>query len=96
MDTHIHKKMIITMMLQRHFYHNKIQNPNPGRWKTNNFVDPVLGSLVYQISEDVTLYDLSLGCTIARWKGINEEIQFGGSIKAFDYDWGARSLKKFI
>jgi hypothetical protein len=47
-------------------------------------VDPVLGSLVYQLPGGVTLaYDLCLGRTIARWKGIDEEIHFGGSIKAF-------------
>jgi hypothetical protein len=45
-------------------------------------VDPVLGSLVYQLPGGVTLaYDLCLGNTIARWKGIDEEIHFGGSIK---------------
>jgi hypothetical protein len=47
-------------------------------------VDPVLGSLVYQLPGGVTLtYDLCLGRTIALWKGIVEEIHFGGSIKAF-------------
>jgi hypothetical protein len=47
-------------------------------------VDPVLGSLVYQLPGGVTLaYDLRLGRTIARWKGIIEEIHFGGSIRAF-------------
>jgi hypothetical protein len=45
-------------------------------------VDPVLGSLVYQLPGGITLaYDLCLGHTIARWKGIDEEIHFGGSIK---------------
>jgi hypothetical protein len=59
----------------------KIQNPNLGRWKANNFVDPVLGSLVYQLPEGVTLaYDFCLGCTIARWKGIDEEIHFGAQL----------------
>jgi hypothetical protein len=48
-------------------------------------VDPVLGSLVYQLPGGVTLaYDLCLGCTIARWKGIDEKIHFGGSIRAFN------------
>jgi hypothetical protein len=48
-------------------------------------VDPVLGSLVYQLPEGVTLaYNLRLGRTIARWKGIVEEIHFGGSIKPSD------------
>jgi hypothetical protein len=38
-------------------------------------VDPVLGSLVYQLPGGVTLaYDLRLWRTIARWKGIVEEI----------------------
>jgi hypothetical protein len=47
-------------------------------------VDPVLGSLVYQLPGGVTLeYDLHLGRTIARWKFIDEEIHFGGSIRAF-------------
>jgi hypothetical protein len=45
-------------------------------------VDPVLGSLVYQLLGGVTLaYDLRLGHTIACWKGIDEEIHFWGSIK---------------
>jgi hypothetical protein len=45
-------------------------------------VDPVLGSLVYQLLGGVTLaYDLRLGCMIAHWKGIGEEIHFGGSIE---------------
>ena len=40
-----------------------------------------MGSLVYQLPGGVTLaYDLHLGLTIARWKGITEEINFGGSI----------------
>ena len=38
-------------------------------------MDPVLGSLVYQLPEGVTLaYDLHLGCTITHRKGIDEEI----------------------
>jgi len=79
------------------FYIKKIKNPNPRRWKANSFVDPVLGSLVYQLSEGVTLaYNLCLGRTIARWKGIVEEIHFGCSIKAFDYRWEAPSWKTFI
>jgi hypothetical protein len=45
-------------------------------------VDPVLGSLVYQLPRGVTLeYDLCLGCTIACWKGIIKNIHFGGSIE---------------
>jgi hypothetical protein len=40
---------------------------------------------VYQLLGGVTLaYNLRLGCTIAHWKGIIEEIHFGGSIRAFD------------
>jgi hypothetical protein len=48
-------------------------------------VDLVLGSLVYQLPGGVNLaYDLCLGCTIARWKGINEGIHFGGPIRALN------------
>jgi hypothetical protein len=44
-------------------------------------VDPVLGSLVYQLPGGVTLaYDLRLGRMIARWKGIVEEINFGDQL----------------
>jgi hypothetical protein len=44
-------------------------------------VDPVLGSLVYQLPEGVTLeYDLCLGRTIALWKGIDKDLHFMGSI----------------
>jgi hypothetical protein len=47
-------------------------------------MDPVLGSMVYQFLGGVTLaYDLCLGRTIARWKGIDEDIHFGGPIKYF-------------
>jgi hypothetical protein len=74
---------------------NKIQNPSPGRWKCNSFVDPVLGSLVYQPLRGITLaYDLYLGCTIACWKGIIEKIHFGVSVRAFDYHWGDQSPQK--
>jgi len=49
-------------------------------------MDPILGSLVYQLLGGVTLaYDLRLGCTIAHWKGIIGEINFWGSIKGFGY-----------
>jgi hypothetical protein len=49
-------------------------------------VDLILGSLVYQLPRGVTLaYDLCLGSMIAHWKGIIEEIHFGGSFKSFDY-----------
>jgi hypothetical protein len=41
-------------------------------------VDPILGSLVYQLPGGVTLaYDIRLGHTIARWKGIVNEIHLG-------------------
>jgi hypothetical protein len=44
-------------------------------------VDPVLGSLVYQLLGGITLaYNLCLGCTISHWKGIDEEFHFTGSI----------------
>jgi hypothetical protein len=47
---------------------------------------PRWGKLVHQLPGVVTFaYDLCLGCTIARWKGIDEEIHLGGSIKAFGY-----------
>jgi hypothetical protein len=47
-------------------------------------VDPVLGSLVYQLPRGVTLaYDLRLGRTIARWKGIVEEIHLGAQSEPF-------------
>ena len=75
----------------------KIQNPKPGKWKANSFVDHVLGSLVYQLPGGVTLaYDLSLGRMIAHWKGIVEEIHLGGSIIAFGYHLEAWSQKTFI
>jgi hypothetical protein len=58
-------------------------------------VDPVLGSLVYQLLEGVTLaYDLCLGCTIARSKGINEELHLGGPIKAIGYHLRCQIVKK--
>jgi hypothetical protein len=45
-------------------------------------VDPVLGSLVYQLPGGVTLaYDLCLGCTIARWKGIMRRFILGAQSK---------------
>jgi hypothetical protein len=47
---------------------------------------PRWGKLVHQLPGVVTFaYDLRLGCTIAHWKGIDEEIHLGGSIKAFGY-----------
>ena len=42
---------------------------------------PRLGKLVHQLLGVITFpYDLRFGRTIARWKGIIEEINFGGSI----------------
>jgi hypothetical protein len=42
---------------------------------------PRLGKLVHQLLGVVTFaYDLCFRCVIARWKGIVEEIHFGGSI----------------
>jgi hypothetical protein len=42
---------------------------------------PRLGKLVHQLPEVVTFaYDLRFRRIIARWKGIIEEIHFGGSI----------------
>jgi hypothetical protein len=39
-----------------------------------------LGKLVHQLPRVVNFaYDLSFRCVIARWKGIIEEIHFGGS-----------------
>jgi hypothetical protein len=44
-----------------------------------------LGSLVYQLLGGVTLaYDLCLGSMVARWKGIDKELHFGGSMKTFE------------
>jgi hypothetical protein len=42
---------------------------------------PHLGKLVHQLLVVVTFtYDLCFRCDIAHWKGIIEEIHFGGSI----------------
>jgi hypothetical protein len=47
---------------------------------------PRLGKLVHQLPGVVTFaYDLHFRRTIAHWKGIIEEIHFGGSIRAFGY-----------
>jgi hypothetical protein len=47
---------------------------------------PRLGKLVHQLPGVVTFaYDLRFRRMIARWKGIVEEIHFGGSINAFAY-----------
>jgi hypothetical protein len=56
-------------------------------------VDLVLGSLVYQLSGGISLaYNLRLGCTIAHWKGILEEIHFWGLMRSGSYR-GALSPK---
>jgi hypothetical protein len=46
---------------------------------------PRLGKLVHQLLGVVTFaYDLCFRRVIARWKGIVEEIHFGGSIMPLD------------
>jgi hypothetical protein len=46
---------------------------------------PRLGKLVHQLPGVVTfIYDLCFRRVIARWKGIVEEIHFGGSIMPLD------------
>jgi hypothetical protein len=46
---------------------------------------PRLGKLVHQLPEVITFaYDLRFRRVIARWKGIVEEINFGGSIMPLD------------
>jgi hypothetical protein len=46
---------------------------------------PRLGKLVHQLLGVVTFaYDLRFRRVIARWKGIVEEIHFGGSIMPLD------------
>jgi hypothetical protein len=46
---------------------------------------PRLGKLVHQLLGVVTFaYDLRFRRVIARWKGIAEEIHFGGSIMPLD------------
>jgi len=46
---------------------------------------PRLGKLVHQLPRVVTFaYDLRFRCVIARWKGIVEEIHFGGSSMPLD------------
>jgi hypothetical protein len=49
--------------------------------KRQNSCGPRLGKLVHQLPGIVTFaYDLRFMCMIACWKGIIEEIDFGGSI----------------
>ena len=46
---------------------------------------PRLGKSVHQLPGVVTFaYDLCFKCVIAHWKGIDEEIHFGGSIMELD------------
>jgi len=79
--TCIRKKTILQWGSKGLFIIKKIQKPNPRSWKANSFVDPVLASLLYQLSRGVTLaYDHCLWRMIDRWKGIIEEIHFGVSI----------------
>jgi hypothetical protein len=49
--------------------------------KHQNPCGPHLGKLGHQLPRVVTFaYDLRFRCMIARWKGIVDEIHFGGSI----------------
>ena len=51
--------------------------------KRGNSCGPRWGKLVHQLLGVVTFaYDLRLGRTISRWKGIDEDIHLGGSIKS--------------
>jgi hypothetical protein len=48
-------------------------------------VDPLLGSLVYQLPGGITLaYDPHLGCTIFHWKGIIKDIFLGAQLETLD------------
>jgi hypothetical protein len=75
---HILKKMIVTMRSQGLFNIKNMQNPNFGRGKAIRFVDPILGSFVYQLLEGIAL-------ALARWKGIVKKKYFLGQIKSFGY-----------
>jgi hypothetical protein len=56
---------------------------------------PRLGKLVHQLPGVVTFaYDLRFRRVIARWKGIVEEIHFGGSIYSFGLSLRTSILKK--
>jgi hypothetical protein len=47
---------------------------------------PCWGKLVHQLPEVITFaYDLRLGRTIDRWKGIDEDNHIGELIKAYGY-----------
>jgi hypothetical protein len=53
---------------------------------------PRWGKLVHQLLMVIAFaYDLCLGRMIACWKGIDEEINLGGSIRAFIYHLGSQS-----
>jgi hypothetical protein len=53
--------------------------------KRQNSCGPRLGKLVHQLPGVVTFaYDLRFRRVIARWKGIVEEIHFGGSTMPLD------------
>jgi hypothetical protein len=48
---------------------------------------PHWGKLVHQLRGVITFaYDLRLGRTIACWKGIDEDVHLGGSIREFYYN----------
>ena len=58
---------------------------------------PRLGKLVHQLPRVVTFaYDLRFRRVIARWKGIIEEIHFGGSIMHLAIIENLDLEKKFI
>jgi hypothetical protein len=55
---------------------------------------PRLGKLVHQLPGVVTFaYDLHFRRVIARWKGIIEEIHFGGSISCLQLSLRSSILK---
>jgi hypothetical protein len=58
---------------------------------------PRWGKLVPQLLRVVIFaYDLHLGRTIARWKGIEEDINLRGSIRSLGYYLGARSQESVV
>jgi hypothetical protein len=58
---------------------------------------PRLGKLVHQLPGVVTFaYDLRFRRMIARWKGIDEEIHFGGLIMPLDIIENLYLRKTFI
>ena len=55
-------------------------------YETPKFMWASMAKLVPQLPGVVTFaYELRLGCTIACWKGIDEELHLGGAIRAFKY-----------